>query len=284
MDSLRDFECYDHLLVEPLKDKGWLVDTVSWRNPAIDWNNYDAVIIRSTWDYQHNVKEFLSVLETIDRSCARLANSLELVCWNIEKTYLKEIKTKGIQIVPTCFVDSFCDINLSSFFNQFHTDELIIKPVVSANADNTFHISKADLKSTTQILSATFCDRPFMVQPFMQNIVEKGEISLFYFGSVYSHAILKTPKSGDFRAQEEHGSTLKKIDAENKLLAAGYKSLQALPELPLYTRIDFVQTSEDDYALMEIELIEPSLYFNMDGQAPARFIEAFESWINGNIS
>jgi hypothetical protein len=110
----------------------------------------------------------------------------------------------------------------------------------------------------------------------MENIIHEGEYSLFYFNGAYSHAILKTPESNDFRVQEEHGGQLETVKPESQLKQAGKKTMQHLPEMPLYARIDFVRSDQNQLQLMEIELIEPSLYFNMDPKASERFAKAFE--------
>jgi hypothetical protein len=117
-----------------------------------------------------------------------------------------------------------------------------------------------------------------MVQPFVPAIIEQGEYSLFYFADHYSHCILKTPKSGDFRVQEEHGGILQSITPSKELLTAAKKALQTIPEKVLYARIDLVQY-QGEYQLMEIELIEPSLYFNLDDKAAPRFAKAFDQWM-----
>lgn len=129
--------------------------------------------------------------------------------------------------------------------------------------------------SELQKLSATYANQPVMVQPFMENIINEGEFSLFYFDGSYSHAILKTPEAGDFRVQEEHGGRLQSIKADYSLKQAGRKIMQVLPETPLYARVDVVRIGDNHFALMELELIEPSLYFNMDEKSPDRFARAF---------
>ena len=119
-----------------------------------------------------------------------------------------------------------------------------------------------------------------MVQPFMPNIVSEGEFSLFYFGGEYSHTILKTPKPKDFRVQEEHGGIIKAVQPTDKLLKAGQKVFEFIAPKPLYARIDFVRDAADDFALMELELIEPALYFRMDEESPKRFAKIFDGWMN----
>ncbi|HFB66417.1 MAG TPA: hypothetical protein ENJ60_12840 [Aeromonadales bacterium] len=278
MDNLQAFECYDCLLDKPLLDKGWKTHTVSWRDETVDWEQFDAVIIRSPWDYQDDADKFVEVLEKIDASSAHLENPLELIKWNIDKTYLKELENQGIEIVPTVWRETFLPGELISYFTQFDTEEIIIKPTISANADNTFRIPLHTANTLIEELKKVFKEKPFMVQPFMTSIVDEGEFSLFYFAGQYSHTILKKPKKNDFRVQEEHGGILTKIEPEPALLEQADKVNRRLQPAPLYSRLDFVRT-EVGFAVMEVELIEPSLYFNMDEGSAERFAEAFAHWM-----
>lgn len=200
----------------------------------------------------------------------------------MDKTYLRDLEVKGIKIVPTIWRDRFKRNELPSFFDELKTDEIIIKPTISANADNTFRIKSADLDTHILILDTTFKNRQFVVQPFMKNIITEGEYSLFYFGGKYSHSILKTPKQNDFRVQEEHGGKLQLVQPEEEMKKEAEKILKAIEQNLLYARIDFVRTDENDFALMELELIEPSLYFNMDPKSPERFAEVFNNRMNNN--
>jgi len=281
MDNLDDFECYDHLLDRPLAERGWQTHVVSWRDQNVNWDQYEVVIIRSPWDYQEDPELFISVLESIEKSQARLENPLSLVKWNIDKTYLKSLESQGIKIVPTLWRDTFHVEDLKSFFEIFNVDEIVIKPTVSANADNTFRITNENHAQPVSELEHIFKQRPLMAQPFMQSIIDEGEFSLFYFAGNYSHSILKTPQKDDFRVQEEHGGQLLAVTPENELIGCADKVNQALQPQPLYARYDFVRMG-DTFAIMEVELIEPSLYFNMDATSPQRFAEAFAAWMDKN--
>ena len=269
MDSTQAFVTYDHLLHEPLAECGWQVDEIPWRADA-DWDAYEVVVVRSPWDYQDDPKHFWQVLETIDRSAARLENPLALVRWNLRKTYLRELETRGLPIVPTRWLEHLVPGDLSALFEALG-DEIVVKPVVGANADDTFRLTRdADFAE----VAATFADRACMVQPFVQAVVDEGEFSLFYFGETYSHAILKTPSRGDFRVQEEHGGAIRAVEPETALRTVSDAVFAALSPRPLYARTDFVRLATG-FALMEVELIEPSLYFPYDPASPARFADAF---------
>jgi len=278
MDDTQGFEVYDELLNEPLLALGWQTHTLSWNDKQVDWNGFDAVIIRSPWDYQDYAAEFLQVLTNIDESTAHLENNLATVKWNIDKIYLKDLQSKGVNIVPTLWKNEIDQMSVASYFDQLAADQIVIKPRISAGADNTFWLTKQNFTEFLPQLHQAFSQGAFMVQPFMESVVKEGEYSLFYFNGVFSHAILKTPKKDDFRVQEEHGGILTTISPEDELRKQTEITLSAIAkkhQMPLYARVDFVRNG-DSFALMEAELIEPSLYFNMDPKAAQRFAQAFD--------
>ncbi|WP_448211248.1 ATP-grasp domain-containing protein [Colwellia sp. MEBiC06753] len=275
MDSLENFEAYDELLIEPLAELGWHTEMVSWRKTEVNWGDYHAVIVRSPWDYQDDADAFLAVLAKIENSSAHLENSLDIIQWNIDKSYLKELEQKGVNIVKTLWQEQFDFDAVAGYFEHFKQDQIVLKPRISANADNTFWLTKDNFSSYQVELEQAFATRKFMVQPFMESVIVEGEYSLFFFDGEYSHAILKTPKADDFRVQEEHGGRLKTVEPEHELIRQANIAMQALNSMPLYARVDFVREGAS-FALMEAELIEPSLYFNMDPDSAERFAKAFD--------
>lgn len=272
-DNLEDFFVYDELLVPYFNQKGWKVETVSWRTNSENWGRFDYVIVRSTWDYQQHAKAFLACLKQIDASSTTLLNPLRLMQWNIEKYYLKDLQHKGVPIVKTIWETTFNNGVIDKAFDEFSSDTIVIKPVLSANADDTFKLERETWKERAGVLSSTFKQRDFMIQPFLSSIVEEGEYSLFYFGGAFSHAIKKVPQEGDFRVQEEHGGRLHPVNVDDVQLAVAKKALSAMPCNALYARVDLVRQNSN-WAIMELELIEPSLYFNLDEDSPVRFVEA----------
>lgn len=273
-DNLQNFFTYDRLLFEPLRNLGWTAEEVSWKNKKVNWHNYDAVIVRSTWDYQDSSEEFINVLEKINKS-THLENDFDLMKWNMNKRYLFDLEQKGVKIVDTIWEKNFNPKLAPEYFDKLNTEEIIIKPNISANADNTFRLTKERLLSNLTILENVFAQREFMVQPFLNSIIVEGEYSLFFFDGEMSHAVLKKPEENDFRVQEEHGGDIQPIKAPSEIISIAKHIIQKLSTTPLYGRVDLVRTMKDDFALMELELIEPSLYLNKDEQAPQRFAKAF---------
>ncbi len=278
-DNLEGFFVYDELLLAPFMQSGWQVDTISWHRRDVNWDDYEAVIVRSTWDYQQHAEAFLSTLTEIERSTARLENSLSLQRWNLQKTYLKDLQAQGLCIVPTLWLNGFDKREIELQFARWKTDNLIVKPTLSANADDTFKISPLNLHAQSIELAKLFDNRHIMIQPFLQAIVDEGEYSLFYFNGTFSHAILKRPAHGDFRVQEEHGGQLAAVQPEPQMLKSAKQALDAMPDSALYARVDLIRY-EEKWAVMELELIEPSLYFTLDAASPQRFVDAFIARMN----
>lgn len=277
-DDLEDYFVWDNLLIQPFSQHGVHVDVISWHAIDIDWSQYDAVIVRSTWDYQEHADAFIDKLIEITKHDTVLINPLSLMQWNISKRYLQILQTQGITIIPSVFFDSVAISDIYAQFAYFDTQEIIIKPLISANSDNTFRLDHTNLIAQAGPLSNIFSTTPCVIQPFLDSVINEGEYSLFYFNGEYSHTIRKVPKSGDFRVQEEHGGELITVIPDERQLSAAAKVLAALPEKSLYARVDLIRNpraqKDDIWQLMEVELIEPSLYFNMDEASPERFVQA----------
>ncbi|MDM7859184.1 hypothetical protein QTP81_01020 [Alteromonas sp. ASW11-36] len=274
MDSLEDFFAYDHMLDAPMRQAGWQTEHISWRDTTVDWDRFDVVIVRSPWDYQDDADAFLTCLSNIEQSEAILENPYSLMEWNVAKTYLRDLNKQGVPIVPTLWFEHYEHDMLERGLAKFKVDTLIVKPVVSANADHTYRIPSAQIDDYKGALQDVFAERALMIQPFLPSVLSPGEFSLFYFDHQYSHAILKTPKTDDFRVQEEHGGRLASVEPTAQMYAVAKQTLAALPQRALYARVDLIETDQG-LAVMEVELIEPSLYFNMDDNSAQRFTDVF---------
>ena len=233
------------------------------------------MIIRSTWDYWNDVPAFLEVLAQIDRETP-LANPLDVVHWNLAKTYMLDLEGKGVGIVPTIWPDAVHEASFPAFCDSLESDELVIKPVVGANGEDAFRISGRESQDRLFRIAGCFRERKAMVQRFMPRILTEGEYSLFFFNGEFSHAILKTPAESEFRSQEERGAYIKAVAPEEKLLLRAQQALSVISSPTLYARIDLVRDDDEDFVIMELELIEPSMYLRTDPDAPMRFARAID--------
>jgi hypothetical protein len=254
----------------PMRAMGWTIDSLPWRTPDVDWDLFDAVYCGTPWDYPEDPEQFMRVLESIDRSRAILVNDIALIRWTIPKTYLRDLDSKGAPVVPSIWGEHIDTASLDDAFNRFDSERIIVKPIISTNATDTFLLDRNRSPDLVKKLAETFVQRPFVMQAFMENIQSEGEFSLFYFNNRFSH----------FRAQEDHGAEIVAIDPEPALLDTADQVLQLVDPMPVYARADFVRGPDGRFLLMELELIEPSMYLRMDREAPQRFAEAFEEYIS----
>ncbi len=280
MDSTEGWSIDADLGIPPLEALGWRIEQVPWRSGDVKWDDFDAVYIGTPWDYPEDAGRFLDVLERIEASRALLVNPLALVRWNLPKTYLRDLEGRGVPIVPSRWGEHLSPGDLAACFAAFDTEQLVIKPVISANATDTYLLSRGQARRAEPDLLRVFDRRPFIVQPFIRQVQEEGEYSLLYFGRTFSHAIVKKPKPGDFRVQEEHGASIASLAAPSQaLIAAGNRILELVQPAPAYARCDLVRGRDGRFLLMELELIEPSLYLRMHPEAPARFAAAFDAYV-----
>lgn len=275
MADASDYVTTYHPSFEPMQSLGWTVEELAWRS-RVNWNRFDAVYVCAPWDYTEHLAEFKTVLAAIDASRAMLCNDLSIIRWNLEKTYLRDIEARGGDIIPSAWYDGFDEADVPGFFDEHGAERVVIKPIVGANARDTFVLSNPVDTKTIRMLSSVYTDRQFFVQPFIENIQSEGEFSLFFFNGEYSHAVLKTPKVGDFRVQEEHGAAINAAQPSSELLRVAHTVFSHIEPLPVYGRGDWVRGPHGRFLLMELELIEPSLYLDTDSGAATRFAVALD--------
>ncbi|MCB0377445.1 MAG: hypothetical protein KDD33_03045 [Bdellovibrionales bacterium] len=272
---LDGFVTDEEYLQKALEDSGWTWRWVSWDQEDVNWSDFDVAIVRTTWDYIHRPHEFLQRLSEIEQSSCQLFNPYPLMQWNLDKSYLFDLAETGVEIVPTRWEDHFDKSQLERCFKHFETSCLVVKPIIGAGAHTTYRIYEKDFEVYEQAQQNLFEQR-VMIQPFLESVTTEGEYSLHYFNGEFSHGICKKPKPGDFRSQEEFGSHIQKIECDPDLIKSGERLLKNLEELPLYARVDWVRSDAGEFQLIELELIEPSLYFRMDPSSARTMVQALE--------
>ena len=246
-------------LLDFLQEKGLEVQREVWDDPAVDWSAYELALLKAPWDYFDKYPEFLAWLDLLDQQGVPLLNSSEVVRWNSDKHYLKEIAAAGLPVIPFELLEKGEKALLDPFFDYFSTDQLIVKPAVSGGAKNTFSFTREEVTGVSEKLFPLLEQEAFLVQPFMPQIQQEGEWSFLFFNGRFSHCVLKKAKSGDFRVQNVHGGSIHPQEAPAELLEQAEAYITAFAKDCLYARVDGVQLNGKFY-LMELELIEPFLY------------------------
>jgi glutathione synthase/RimK-type ligase-like ATP-grasp enzyme len=194
-----------------------------------------------------------------------MINPPALLRWNSDKAYLAELADRGVSTVPTLAVESCCDADLEEARRRFGSDWLVIKPPVSAGASGTHRLGPND------DLPGESVRQPMIIQPLIEEIARTGEFSLMLFDGEYSHAVVKRPKSGDFRVQPHLGGVTlpSKVPPGAERLAK--QALAAAPAKAAYARVDIVPDDEGTLRIMELELIEPALFLEHAPDGGAAF-------------
>ncbi len=277
LEHIADFVIDDALAIAELTRRGWEAEEVPWTRAGVDWGSYDLVIIRTTWDYHDRPLEFLATLAAIEASGTRLENPRDLVVWNLDKQYLRTLEARGVPIVPSVWGHGGDARVFAALFTTLQDTEIVIKPTISGGAKDTFRVHAPLDDVTMQHLIDTFADRDWFAQAFLRSVITEGEYSLFYFDGAFSHAVQKVPKPGDFRVQEEHGGDIRGITVTPELRRASDRVLATFTPAPLQARIDLVRLADGSLGVMEVELIEPSLYLRMHPDAPSNFVDALDA-------
>lgn len=260
-----DFELLKFLTV-----KGLNVTATVWNDKNVNWAMYDAIVIKSPWDYHNHITEFLSWLNKLELLNVRVLNPIETIKWNYHKKYLSDIAKSGLAVIPAEHLSqgSSFDDNL---FDILDTNKLVVKPCISAGAQDTFVLDKNNYLLIKEI-NTSLKNNDFIVQPFVTEIKD-GEWSFVFFNGKYSHCALKKPKQGDFRVQHNHGGSVSYPLVDQFHIDQANLFLTCIPHPFLYARVDGVITN-NSLMLMELELIEPYLFFNGNNHLMENYYQA----------
>ena len=257
----------EHGLIPSLKQHGIEAEFVIWDDDCIDWSRYDAVLVRSIWNYHKKPQIFLDWLSSLESQSIPVANQPDILRWNMDKHYLCDLSANGIPTLATVWVENDNQASLLDILEANDWQEAVVKPTVSNSAINTWRTDITAAKSDQTRFEALMQHKKVMVQQFAPQIAT-GEYSFLFFGGTFSHAVLKQPAANSFFVQEEYGGTTTLLDAiddhyveqaEAILLAAA----SIVGHTPTYARVDVIDDG-GTLVLMELELIEPELFLLTD--------------------
>lgn len=234
-------------LLAALKERGVHAETLAWDDPEAEPGRFDAVVIRSTWNYIHDLPAFLRWAERTARA-TKLFNPLEIVRWNTHKGYLREV---AVPSVPTVYADR------GKAAPDWSWTDVVIKPVVGAGSFATKRFQ--DKRAARAFLAGQ--DRDMMIQPYLRSVEGHGERALIWIAGEVTHSVRKSPR---FTGSDESVSEALPVSAEERAFAE--KALAPFARRLLYARVDVAPADDGSLLLMELELVEPSLFLK---QSPA---------------
>ena len=234
---------------------GLIVEQRVWTGPG-DLSGYDLILPLFAWGYQRDVAAWYALLDRLEAEALPVINPVAVLRWNSDKAYLAELGQAGVAVVPTVEVAALDEAGLADARARLGADEVVIKPAISGGADGTHRIAPG------APIPADAVGQRRLVQPLMPGILTEGEFSLFFFGGKFSHAIVKRPASGDFRVQEQFGGREEPWEPNADALSLAAAALAAAPAPPVYARVDMVGDAAGKLRIIELELIEPSLFLH----------------------
>ena len=247
---------------------------VRWSDPLTVWSEYDLCIVRSTWDYHKSREAFLSWARTIARVTS-LWNPYEVIEWNTDKRYLRELEQQNVPTIPTMWLSAGTTVNLGWYLSHCGWQQAIMKPVVGAGSYGVAFLSQERLAEGQRCLDVLLRNRAVMLQPFYPSVKDYGERSLVFIANELTHAYRKGATFGDPRAEEVVHPAPDEAGLARDILRAAWRCIggEGKPGF-LFARVDLVRDEQGVPRLMELELTEPRLRLDLSSEALTRLIRA----------
>jgi len=269
----------DNLLIGPLKQQGYIAQPASWDDYNVEWDKFDLIILRSCWNYHYKINDFLQWLKNLEKKKIKTWNPLSIIRWNYNKEYIFDLQKKHINIVPTILVKKETNCSLENICKKNNWNELVIKPTIGASAKGVFNVKKKEIKRMQKKFDKQIEGSDLLIQPLVEEIISCGEYSFIFLGNNFSHAVMKKPKQGEFRSNYAFGGSESLIKPDNYLLSQVKTIFEKIDKPLLYARIDGVNI-RNKFFLMELELIEPYLFFDQYPQSSYMFAKSLKKLEN----
>lgn len=271
----------DHPAVDALTARGHVVDAVVWDDPSVDWTTYDVVILRSTWDYYLKSDAFAQWIDDLDALGVAMWNPAVTLRWNLDKIYLRELADAGVPITPTVFPTP--GTRLADVARENGWTDLVLKPRVSAAGHRTIRLTAADADTHQPELDDLIAHGGALVQQYLPVIEADGEWSFIFLDGAYSHAARKRAAPGEFRVQFQYGGSTETGEPSDRLIMQARNVVDFVTHPWLYARVDGCEV-EGQLLLMELEMLEPSLFLLQDPASPGCLADGIEARLKGRLA
>lgn len=268
--SSADLTVDDRVLAEALVAAGREVVPVVWGRPIPPRS---TLVVRSTWDYVEDPARFLGWLAQLDADGVDVLNPTPLLGWNLHKRYLVEMQALGVSIVPTVVVPCGRAVDLTELVMSAGWNDAVVKPAIGGSSRLTMHVGDRPAHDAQRHLDRIVTAGDALVQRFVPSVRSTGETSVIVLGGVVSHAVRKTVADGDWRVRSEFGGDARLVPVDDRLASTAQLAVEAVGTTPLYARVDLVEGHDGDLQVMELELVEPELFFRLAPHAGPRIAE-----------
>jgi glutathione synthase/RimK-type ligase-like ATP-grasp enzyme len=271
--DLRDLWAGDRLFLEELRRRDVHAEPVIWDDDSAEWSAWDCVVIRSCWDYHLKVDRFRAWIDRLEGMRVPLINPPDVLRWNIHKGYLLEVARAGARIPPTRIVAQGDRRPLGVIVRDAGWTASVIKPAISASGQSTRLIDRDPTTDDERAYAEMVAAGDVLLQAYVPEVRAHGEWSFVFFEGRYSHAVLKVAAPGEFRVHIEWGGTVEDVPPPPALVRQARALVDALDLGACYARVDGTEV-DGELTVMEVELVEPELFFNHDPDATARLADA----------
>jgi len=278
--QMPDLLPYDHEILGNLNAEPRVkAKPIVWETQSEQLSDFDIALFRTTWGYHEKIEKFKKFLDFLDEIKLPALNPTSIIRDNLHKFYLKDLASKGVNILPTEFIKRDSQIELKSLVEINSWNKFVIKPAVSAGSYKTFLFDSEEIKEAEMIYSELKMNRDVLVQKYFDSVKTLGEFSTIYFANGYKYSVNKIPEKGDFRVQYQYGGQYRMIELPKSAAEQSDFVASIFINNCLYTRIDGLM-HEDKFYIMEVELIEPDLYLNIHPEGIGQFVESVTGFLH----
>jgi|AGTN01.2.fsa_nt_gi Prokaryotic glutathione synthetase, ATP-grasp domain. len=283
--KLADLDPDDRLALNVLKRRGYACQGAVWDDPAIDWARAGTCVLRSTWDYHVKFEKFMQWIDDVS-SKTQLINQPHLIRWSVRKTYLRDLVELGVPVTPTHWLTDASEESISAAAEAFAgTEKVVIKPTIGLATSGVKMVAREEIATIKDHIEKQLKLGEVMVQPYLSSVHDYGERSLMFLGGTYSHAVRK---SAFQHMATAGGAGERAITADDVEIETAIATMKALPMVPAlkslnttleqiaYARVDLVRDESHNPVVLEVELVEPSLFLGYDDMAAEKFATILE--------
>lgn len=271
----------DGLVHQALEAAGYRVNRVAWSSD-FDWTSTRFALFRTPWDYSENFEAFSAWLAKT-RTQVHFINAVTSIYWNSDKHYLLDLAKVGVAVPDTFFVEKGSTTTLATLHQQLGWTFSVLKPAIAAGGRHTYRLNPTNWVNHEAVFQELIASETMMLQPFLEQILTKGELALMVVGGRVTHAVRKMAKVGDFRVQDNFGGRVEAHTPTAEQIALAQCAVAACPGTPLYARVDLVWDNQDQLVVSELEIFEPEMWFRFHPPAATSLATAIGDYMNATV-
>ena len=263
----------DDPLAEVLGCRGVEVSRPCWDDPEVDWSRADLVLVRTTWDYAERRDEFLAWAQRVGER-VEVRNSPPVLRWNTHKSYLLELEERGAPVVPTAWLGCGDRVEVAEVLQARGWRRAVAKPAIGVGGRGLVRVDADRPQESDEALRTLLDAGDVLVQPYLEAVEERGELSVVVVDGEVTHAVRKRPRPGEYRVQQERGATHERVEVDADTAALARWVVEATGQQLLLARVDLIEDEVGALQLVELEATEPDLYLHLASDGVERIADA----------